>query len=96
MDIAIRGRNIEVSEPLRRAVTEKVARLGRSLGGMERAEVLFSEARNPRISEREVCEVTMWGHGHIVRARAAAPDPFAVLDRVIDKLEHRVESSKAS
>jgi putative sigma-54 modulation protein len=94
MDIAIRGRNIEVSEPLRRAVTEKVARQGRYVGGMERAEVLFSEERNPRISEREVCEVTMWGHGHIVRARAAGADPFAALDRVIDKLEHRVEKLK--
>ena len=94
MEITIRGRNIEVSEPLRRAVIEKVARLGRYVGGMERAEVLFSEERNPRISEREVCEVTMFGHGHIVRARAAAPDPFAVVDRVVDKLEHRVEKPR--
>ena len=74
MDIAIGGRKVEVSEPLRQAVTEKVSRLGRYVGGMERAEVLFSEERNPRISERDVCEVTMFGHGHIVRARAAAPD----------------------
>jgi putative sigma-54 modulation protein len=94
MDIAIGGRKVEVSEPLRQTVTEKVSHLGRYVGGMERAEVLFSEERNPRISEREVCEVTMFGHGHIVRARAAAPDPFAALERVIDKLEHRVEKLK--
>jgi putative sigma-54 modulation protein len=94
MDIAIGGRKVEVSEPLRQTVTEKVSRLGRYVGGMERAEVLFSEERNPRISEREVCEVTMFGHGHIVRARAAAPDPFGALERVIDKLEHRVEKLK--
>ena len=36
-----------------------------------RAEVRFSEERNPRISEKEVCEVTLFGHGHIVRAKAA-------------------------
>jgi putative sigma-54 modulation protein len=94
LEIAIRGRNIEVSEALRTAVEEKVTRLGRYLDGMERAEVRFSEERNPRISEREVCEVTMHGHGHIVRAKAAAADTLAAVDRVVDKLEHRMEKLK--
>ena len=31
----------------------------------------------------------MHGHGHIVRAKAAATDVFAAVDRVVDKLEHR-------
>ncbi|HMC41411.1 MAG TPA: ribosome-associated translation inhibitor RaiA [Acidimicrobiales bacterium] len=94
MDIAIRGRNIEVTEALRSTVEEKVTRLARFFEGMEHAEVKFSEERNPRISEREVCEVTMHGHGLIVRARAAAPDTFAAVDRVVDKLEHRIEKLK--
>ena len=94
MDIAIRHRHVEVTDELRATVEEKVARLGRFLEGMDRAEVRFSEERNPRISEREVCEVTMHGHGHIVRARAAATDPLGAVDRVIDKLEHRMEKLK--
>ena len=94
MDIAIRSRNVEVSEALRSTVEEKVTRLTRFLDGMERADVLFSEERNPRISEKEVCEVTMHGHGHIVRAKAAASDAFAAVDRVVDKLEHRMEKLK--
>lgn len=94
MDIAIRGRNTSVSESLRATVEEKVTRLGRFLEGMERAEVRFSEERNPRISDREVCEVTMVGHGHIVRAKAAAADSSAALDRVVDKLEHRLGKLK--
>lgn len=94
MDIAVGGRNVEVSEALRVTVEEKVARLGRFLDGMERAEVRFSEERNPRIPEREACEVTMHGHGHIVRARAVAADPFAAVDRVVDKLEHRMQKLK--
>lgn len=94
MDIAIRSRNVEVSDALRNSVEEKVTRLTRFLDGMERADVVFSEERNPRISEKEVCEVTMHGHGHIVRAKAAATDAFAAVDRVVDKLEHRMEKLK--
>jgi putative sigma-54 modulation protein len=94
LDIAIRSRNVEVSEALRSTVEEKVTRLTRFLDGMERADVVFSEERNPRISEKEVVEVTMHGHGHIVRAKAAATDTFAAVDRVVDKLEHRMEKLK--
>ena len=94
LDIAIRSRNVEVTEALRTTVEEKVTRLTRFLDGMERADVVFSEERNPRISEKEVCEVTMHGHGHIVRAKAAATDTFAAVDRVVDKLEHRMEKLK--
>jgi ribosome hibernation promoting factor len=94
MEIAIRGRNIDVSENLRSAVEQKVARLARFVDGMERAEVRFSEERNPRIADREVCEVTVHGHGHVVRARATAPDTFAAVDRVVDKLEHQMVKLK--
>jgi putative sigma-54 modulation protein len=94
MDISIQGRNVEVSDSLRAAVDDKLSRLVRFLDGMERAEVRFLEERNPRIAEKEVCEVTMHGHGHVVRARATAVDSFAAVDRVVDKLEHRIEKLK--
>lgn len=94
MDISIQGRNVEVSDSLRAAVDDKLSRLVRFLDGMERAEVRFLEERNPRIAEKEVCEVTMHGHGHVVRARATAGDSFAAVDRVVDKLEHRIEKLK--
>jgi len=94
MDILIQGRNVEVSDALRWAVEDKLPRLVRHLDGMERAEVRFLEERNPRISDKEICEVTMHGHGHVVRARAAAADSFVAVDRVIDKLEHRIEKLK--
>ena len=52
------------------------------------------EERNPRIAEREVCEVTLHGHGHVVRARAAAPELLVAVDRVVEKLEHRLARLK--
>ena len=95
MDVTIRGRNVEVSEGLRAAAQEKVSKLSRHLDGWEHAEVHFSEEKNPRISAKEVCEVTVWGHGHVIRAKAASPDAFASVDRVIDKLEHQMEKLKS-
>jgi putative sigma-54 modulation protein len=95
VDVTIRGRNIEVSDGLRAAAQEKVSRLSRHLDGWEHAEVHFSEEKNPRISAKEVCEVTVWGHGHVIRAKAASSDAFASVDRVIDKLEHQMEKLKS-
>jgi putative sigma-54 modulation protein len=95
MEFLIRGRNIELSDGLRSAAEEKVGRLARHLEGWDSAEIHFMEERNPRISDKEVCEVTLRGHGHIVRAKAASPDAFASVDRVVGKLEHQLERLKS-
>lgn len=94
MDISIRAHKVEVSSGLRSAVLAKVGHLDRFWEGMERAEVRFHEEHNPRIADKEVCEVTMSGGGHVVRARASASDQLVALDRVLDKLEHRMEKLK--
>ncbi len=94
MDITVSSRHADVSPALRQAVAEKIGRLDRFLEGMDRADVHFSEERNPRISDREVCEVTLEGHGHHVRAKVAAPDQFAVVDLAVGKLEHQLSRLK--
>jgi putative sigma-54 modulation protein len=94
MDVTVRGRNIEVSEQLRAAAAEKVERLGRLLQGMDHAEVHFMEEKNPRISEKEVCELVLAGHGHIIRAKAASSDAFTALDHAVAKLEHQLAKLK--
>lgn len=95
MEVTIRGRNVEVSDRLRAAAEEKIARLSRLHEGWEHAEVNFFEERNPRISAKEVCEATLRGHGRIIRAKAASTDALGSLDRVVDKLEHQIEKLKS-
>ena len=94
MDITVSSRHADVSPALRSAVADKIGRLDRFLDGMERAEVHFSEERNRRIAAREVCEVTLEGHGHHVRAKVAAPDQFAAVDLAVAKLEHQLTRLK--
>jgi len=94
LEITIRRHNLEIPDALRQAIDEKVGHLSRYLEGMERAEVRLHEEHNPRIAEPEVCEVTVYGHGHIVRAKACAADPHAAVDKVVDKLQHQLEKLK--
>ena len=94
MQITVSSRNIEVSDALRAAATQKIERVGRLLPGANRAEVHFCEERNPRIANREVCEVTLVSGRHHLQCRASAPDGFAAVDLAVSKLSHQVRRVK--
>ena len=94
MDVVIRGKNVKVSEPLRTAATEHLAKLDRFANGFARAEVDFSEERNPRIADNQRCEVLVHVKGHLLKAHASASEPFAALYAVCDKVEHQVKRLK--
>jgi len=94
LDVVVRSRNIEVPDAVRAVAREKVTRLTRFIEGMDHAEVMFAEERNPRIAEKEWCEITVAGHGHLVRAKACGVDQLAAVDRVVVKLEHQMAKLK--
>lgn len=87
------GRRI-LPDEVRMLVEGKVGRLLRLCPALDRAEVHFSEEHNPRIADRECCEVIMSGHGWVIRARAAAGDTLSAVDLAVHKLEHQVEKTK--
>lgn len=94
MDVVIRGKNVKVSKSLRTAAEEHLAKLDRYANGFARAEVDFSEERNPRIPDSQKCEVLVHVKGHLLKAHASAPEPFAALYAVCDKVEHQVKRLK--
>jgi putative sigma-54 modulation protein len=94
MDVVIRGKNVKVSKSLRTAAEEHLAKLDRYANGFARAEVDFSEERNPRIPDSQRCEVLVHVKGHLLKAHASAPEPFAALYAVCDKVEHQVKRLK--
>ncbi len=97
MHLTFRSRRAELTEDLRFFASEKITRLDRFFedgARLERAEVQFSEERNPRIASHDVCEVTLHGNGHHIRARASAATAPAAVDLVIDKLEHQLTKLK--
>ena len=95
MEITVSSRHTEVSEVLRESTVEKIGKLGRFLEGMDRAEVHFSEEHTRRAVDKEVCEVTLVGHGHHVRCKVSAPDGFAAVDLAVEKLEHQLHKLKS-
>jgi putative sigma-54 modulation protein len=94
VEITVSSRHTEVSELLRESTVDKIGRLSRFLEGMDRAEVHFSEEHTKRSAEKEVCEVTLVGHGHHVRCKVSAPDGFAAVDLAVEKLEHQLHKLK--
>ncbi len=94
MEVTVSGRHTTVSEKLRNYAVEKIGKCDRYLGGMDRAEVHFWEEKNPRIDDKEICEVTLEGHGHHVRCKVSAPDGFTAIDLAEDKLERQLRKLK--
>lgn len=97
MNVAVRARNIDLPAEAREAAEHELRRLARRVGGMDRAQVRFLAERGRRGPGPGlgVCEVTMHGHGHVVRARGAGDDWPAAVVRTVDKLERQVERLRA-
>ncbi len=94
MQIRVSARHTTVKDHDRQLIIEKIDRLAKYLPGMESAEIHFSAERNPRIADKEVCEVTLEGHGHHVRCTANGPDQLTAVDRAVAKLENKLHKLK--
>jgi putative sigma-54 modulation protein len=94
MDIVVRGKNVDVSPRLRKLAREKLNKISRFTHDATRVEVDFSELRNRRIADNQVCDVIVHLKRNFVKAHAAATDPAAALDLVMDKVEHQVSRIK--
>lgn len=93
MDVAVVACKDVVPDEVRDRAKAKVAKLGRMAPVLEMAEVRLTEDHD-RSGARYACEVTLQGHGHHLRASAAAHELHAAVDLVVDKLEHQVERMK--
>lgn len=92
MDVAIKGRNIPVTESLEQYAREKVERVTRFFddGDASRVEVELLHERNPSISQPEVADATLFVGGTVMKAREASGDMYASIDLMADKLIRQV------
>ena len=94
MDIVVRGKNVDVSPRLRKLARDKLNKISRFTHDPGRVEVDFSELRNRRVADNQVCEVIVHLKRNFVKAHATASEPATALDLVIDKIEHQVARIK--
>lgn len=94
VQVDFRHKGCGVPEHLRLLAVERLEHLTQYLDDSIKAEVFFSQATNPAISEKHSCEVTLAWHGHVVRARACGNEQVQAFDRVEDKVRHQLEKLK--
>ncbi len=92
MDVAIKGRNIPVTESLEMYAREKVERVAKFFddGSASRVEVELLHERNPSIPQPEVADATLFVGGTVMKAREASGDMYASIDLMADKLIRQV------
>ena len=91
MRIEIRGRNVEVTEELRRAVEKRFARIGRQVPDVATLKVELREERSPAISDSQVAEAILQLKGVTLRAEEASPDMLHSIRLLADDMRRQVK-----
>ncbi|NGO68999.1 ribosome hibernation-promoting factor, HPF/YfiA family [Streptomyces boncukensis] len=91
MDIVVKGRKTEVPDRFRKHVAEKLEKIKKLDGKVINLDVEVCKEHNPRQADRsDRVEITLRSRGPVIRAEAAASDPYAALDLASSKLEARL------
>lgn len=91
MQIDIKGRNVPVTDEMRRRAERRLAKVGRQVSPLARAELeLFTEP-NPSIADSEVAEATLHLKGVTLRARERSHDMQHSLNLVVEELARQVK-----
>ena len=91
MRLQVKGRNVEVSEQIRKYAEDKLGKLDRLVSDPTRVELELLVETNPSISDNNVAEATVWTKGPVLRARESSGDMKASIDQLVDKLERQVK-----
>jgi putative sigma-54 modulation protein len=91
MQIDIKGRNVPVSDDLRRHAERRLDKVARQVSDLARLEIELSMEPNPRVSDCQVAEGTLYLKGRTLRARDASPDMLHSLNLMVDELARQVK-----
>ena len=90
MRLQVKGKNVEVSESVRKYAEKRLGKLEKQLADPTQVELELAIERNPAIADNHVAEATIWTKGPTLRAREAATGWEASIDQLVDKLERQV------
>ncbi|HET6498483.1 MAG TPA: ribosome-associated translation inhibitor RaiA [Coriobacteriia bacterium] len=95
MKMIIKGRRMAVTDAIHDYAEEKIGRVSKIFDGDHiTTEVELFVEKNPSIENSQVAEVTVWTKGPVIRAKEAAPDMYAAIDLVSEKLERQFRKYK--
>lgn len=91
MQIAIKGRNVPVTDEIRAHVERRLSRVARQVSDLARLEIELYHERNPRVADSQVAEATLYLKGVTLRARDASPEIMHSLNLMCDELARQVK-----
>jgi len=95
MKLVIHGKNIAITDPIRAYVESKLDKaLGHFNGLITEVDAHLSVARNPRIHDTHIAEMTLYLGGTVMRAEERSENLYASIDLVADKLARKVRKFK--
>lgn len=86
MQVSITGRHVELTEPLKGYVDDKLLHLNHSLDHMVNAHVVLSVEKF-----RQRAEVTIHANGINIHGRHETEDMYASIDGVVDKINRQLK-----
>lgn len=89
MLVTVKGKNVEVTDALKRYAEKKIQKLEKYFRDIKQAQVTQSVQRNWHI-----IEVQLEGDGVLLRGEERSDDMYASIDQVVEKLEKRVKRFK--
>src|SRR5437870_1903072 len=91
MQIAIKGRNVPVTDDIRAHAERRLSKVARQVSELARLEIEIYRERNPRVADCQVAEATLYLKGVTLRARDASPEILHSLNLVCDELARQVK-----
>jgi putative sigma-54 modulation protein len=91
VQIAIKGRNIPVTDEIRRHTERRLRKVAQQVSDLAQLEIEIYRERNPRVTDSHVAEATLYLKGVTLRARDASPEILHSLNLVSDELHRQVK-----
>ena len=95
MDLRINGRNMEISDPLRQHITNRLGVVDRHLPNIAHAEVDVAAERTRAQQDRVVVQVTLNISGTLLRAQQRASTANAAVNAAADALDRQINRYKS-
>jgi putative sigma-54 modulation protein len=94
MQLAIAGKNLEITDSLRKYVEKKIGRLDRYLPNIIDARVELGVENTRAAKDSQIAQVTLRTKHAILRAEESSSDMFASIDAVFDKMQRQADRYK--
>jgi putative sigma-54 modulation protein len=91
VQIEIKGRNVPVTDELRSHTERRLGKVARQVSELARLEIEIFKEPNPRVTDCQVAEGTLYLKGVTLRAQDASPEMLHSLNLMVDELARQVK-----